>query len=87
MQIAKLSAAKLEAAIEKANRAEMFQVDAMIGAGRGNERISEIRVAAQNPSDLLAIAYCEALNAGNALRNEAERRKRYHGSLKPVKAV
>ena len=85
MDIKKLSAAKLEALQETRNKAFMACVDALIDAGRGQETMAETREAAKRGNDPLAIAYCNALTAECDTRHEMDRRKRYHGTLKPIK--
>ena len=85
MDIKKLSAVKLEALYETRDKAVRDLVDAMINAGRGHETNQDIREAAKRGYDPLAFAYCSALDAENEARHEMDRRKRYHGTLKPIK--
>ena len=81
MELAKLSASKLEALIEKREQLESVMCDKLIAAGRGYERISET----MSKSDDLSLAYKAALLSAREARNEKSRRLEYHGSMKPVK--
>lgn len=87
MDITKASATKLELLLVTAERAESDFCDTFIFRGRGHERMSEIRESAAKGHDPLAIDYCAALDRGNALRAERERRLRYHGNTKPIKNI
>lgn len=86
MDIRKLSAAKLHAAIALQDKHCRNYVDAMIDSGRGRELMSETREAATNGHDSLARDYCAAMDKSSALENERQRRVRYHGKLSPVRA-
>jgi hypothetical protein len=87
VNIQTLSAAKLQAAIDAQDLVCRSMVDAMIAAGRGYETSLETRAAADRGFDPLAISYRNAMDRDSDLRAEADRRKRYHGSMKPIKAV
>lgn len=85
MDIQKLSAARLQAAISlQDGRCRAF-VDAMIDAGRGRELMSETRTAATNGHDSLARDYCAAMDRSSELESERQRRMTYHGKLSPIR--
>jgi hypothetical protein len=77
----KLSAAQLEAAINKAQGKSSAITSKMIAAGRGRERPSEIRTM----SDPLAKEYMAQADIMEALYAEKDARSIYHGSMKPIK--
>lgn len=83
----KLSANKLQAAIDAQDKIVRNFVDIMIDSGRGHERMSETREAAARGHDPLAWAYMEAVDKASALAAEKARRLRYHGKLTPIKAA
>lgn len=81
MNLSKLSEAKLEAAIEKQEAVCSRYNSMFIDAGRGQERISEIR----KMTDPLSIAYIKEIDKEQALWEERNYRLHYHGKLSPVK--
>ena len=85
MNVQTLSAAKLLAAIDKADKVSREFCDAFITAGRGHETMADIRASAKNGFDPLAIAYCKALDAERELNSEKESRLRCHGKLNPIR--
>jgi len=87
MDVKKLSAPKLEALYRQRDTVARGFVDAFINAGRGYETNTEIRESAKRGYDPLALAYCRAMDEESEVRHEMERRKRYHGSLKPIKST
>jgi hypothetical protein len=84
MDIRKLSAAKLQAAISLQDMRCRAFVDAMIDAGRGRELMSETRTAATNGHDSLARDLCAAMDRSSELENERKRRMTWHGKLSPI---
>jgi hypothetical protein len=85
MNIQTLSAAKLLAAIEAQDKITREYNDAFINAGRGHERMSEIRESAKNGFDHLAFMYCREVDKESALNAEKQARLRYHGKLNPIR--
>jgi hypothetical protein len=85
MDIGSLSAAKLQKAIDAADKRCRTFVDAMIDSGRGHELMNETRANAAKGHDSLAIDYCDAMDDSAALEREKQARIRYHGSMKPIK--
>ena len=79
--LTKLSAAKIEALYAKRQAACSANRTALINAGRGMERGSEIRTK----SDPLSLEYVVLSDAVQLVIAEMEARKRYHGGLKPIK--
>jgi hypothetical protein len=80
-----MSAAKLLAAIAKAEALETKASKALIAVGRGAETFfdTEARVAAGN--DPLGSDYLKAFRALHTLYDEQRARRRWHGSDKPIK--
>jgi hypothetical protein len=87
MDSTKLSSAKLLAAIDAQDKVTREYNDAFINAGRGHERMSEIRESAAKGFDPLAFMYVREMDKESALNAEKQRRLRYHGSTKPIKAA
>jgi hypothetical protein len=79
--ITKLSAAKLQALYDKRSAACSVNCSKLIDAGRGMERPTEIRTK----TDALSLEYVALAEAFYAVVAEMDARKRYHGSLKPIK--
>ena len=75
--VADLTRAELERALGKAHALSMALCDEMIAAGRGHERPSET----SQLTDPLAQRVNAAAEREQALRDEAARRTRWHGSL------
>lgn len=58
---------------------------AMIAAGRGHETTAETLAKATLPdADALTVRFAKSCTAFQALRDEEERRREYHGSLKRI---
>jgi len=76
-----LSASKLEALYAKRDAVCSEINRAFIDAGRGMEKLGDIL----KMSDSLAVRYQEAHKAFMEVVGEKEARKRWHGSLKPIK--
>lgn len=89
MDLAKLSAKKLQAEIAKRDAAHMWNVDAFIQSGRGYMTGEAIREAAKGSGLLiltqLARAWVKSSDARREAWDEEEARRRYHGSDKPIK--
>lgn len=85
MDITKLSAAKIEALYEKRQKACSINCTALINAGRGMERGSEIYAKGIAGADPLSIEYVKLSDAFQEVVREMDARKRWHGSLKPIK--
>ena len=83
--LTKLSAAKIEALAAKRYAARSAACRALINAGFGEERHSETRKRAAETHDPLAVRSVEASGACDEVWAEMDARKRYHGSLKPIK--
>ena len=79
--LTKLSAAKLEALYAKRSDASSVNCNKFIEAGRGMERPAQIRTQ----TDALSLEYVALNDALCAVVDEMNARKRYHGSLKPIK--
>ena len=84
MDLEKLSERKLVAIYEKLQTAASANCTALINAGWGSERGSETRARAKT-GDALAVQYVEIQNNLQILIAEQDARKRWHGSLKPIK--
>lgn len=76
-----MSASELQAAYDRASAHSSKLGKEMIDAGRGYEKPSETR----GKSDELAKRVNEASDRFNAVVAEMDRRKKYHGSLKPIR--
>lgn len=83
--LSKLSAAKIEALYNKRQAACSVNCTALINAGRGMERGNEIRAKGIAGADALSVEYVALSNAVQLVVAEMESRKRWHGSLKPIK--
>jgi hypothetical protein len=83
----KIPANKLVAIIEAQDKIVREYNEACINAGRGHEKMSEIRESAAKGHDTLAMAYVREMDREASLLAEKARRLRYHGSLKPIKAA
>jgi hypothetical protein len=83
----KLSANKLQAAIDAQDKIVRNFVDIMIDSGRGHERMSEVRESAARGHDSLAWDYIAAVEKESALNAEKARRLRYHGKMSPIKVT
>jgi hypothetical protein len=83
--LAKLSARQIEALYVKRQAACSANCTALINAGRGMERGNEIYAKGIAGADLLSIDYVRLTDAVQLVIAEMESRKRWHGSLKPIK--
>lgn len=84
-QIAKLSARQLEALYEKRQAVCSKNCTSLINAGRGMERGGEIYAKGKAGADALSVEYVRATDAVRLVIAEMEARKRWHGSLNPIK--
>ena len=78
MNVRTLTPSQLLAAIENADKANGEANRALISAGRGYERYSDII----KQSDALSVRLLEASELQSVLRAEKNRRYTYHGSLR-----
>jgi hypothetical protein len=85
VDVTKLSAAKLQALYDKRQAACSANCTALINAGRGMERGGEIYAKGKAGADPLSIEYVETTDAVREVIDEQEARKRWHGSLKPIR--
>lgn len=86
IDLTKLSAAKLQALYEKRSAISHATCKAAIAAGFGHMRGSEIReMAATAAAPEWAKDYVAAHDAFFAVVDEQNERKRYHGSMRPIK--
>ena len=83
--LSKLSAAKIEALYVKRQAACSVNCTALINAGRGMERGNEIYAKGKAGADTLSVEYVSLTDAVHLVIMEMEARRRYHGSLKPIK--
>lgn len=81
IDLADMTAAQLKRAEEKAHAESMRQVDAMIEAGRGRERFTDV----VGKTDPLSVAYLAAAEHASNVSAEIRRRMEYGGTLKPIK--
>jgi hypothetical protein len=81
----KLSEARLRATYEKAQAKTSAIVSKLINAGYGNERGSETRARARSTNDPLAASFVNEWDIFQNIVDEMESRRRWHGSLKPIK--
>lgn len=80
-----LSAAKIQALYDKRQAACSINCTALLNTGRGMERGGEIYTKGIAKADQLSIDYVELTDAVQAVILEMELRKRYHGTLKPIR--
>ncbi len=89
LDLTRLSATKLRAETEKRETAHGLQLAAIIAAGFGDARMSDLwewsRESALLPRTQLAKAYCQTREAEQACYDELHARRRWHGSDKPIK--
>lgn len=83
--LSKISAAKLDALYEKRQADCSANCTALINAGRGMERGSEIYAKGVAGADPLSIEYVRVTDAVREVINEQDARKRWHGSHKPIR--
>ena len=83
--LSKLSERKIEELYTKRQAACSRNCTALINAGRGMERGNEIYAKGKAGADPLSIEYVELTDAVQAVILEMEMRKRYHGSLRPIR--
>jgi hypothetical protein len=79
--LADLSAAELKKRHKTASARSSKFVHEMIAAGRGNERPSNFK----DKSDPLSVNLKQAYADEREINDEIERRKRYHGTMKPIR--
>jgi len=80
-----LSARELEALYIRRQRDRSANCSALIAAGRGMERGNEIYAKGKANADRLSVEYVVFTEAVQLVISEMEARKRWHGSLKPIK--
>jgi hypothetical protein len=85
MDITKLSERKLQELYDKRQARCSINCTALINAGRGMERGNEIYAKGVTGTDPLSIEYKESTDAVRVVIDEMNARKRWHGSLKPIK--
>lgn len=85
--VAKLSAAKLSALYDKRQAACSVNCTALINAGRGSERGNEIYAKGVASADALSIEYVKLTDAVRIVIDEMDARKRWHGSLQPIRGA
>jgi hypothetical protein len=83
--VAKLSARAIEALYDKRQAACSVNCTELIDAGRGMERGGEIYAKGLAGADPLSIEYVKVTDAVRIVIDEREARKRYHGTLKPIR--
>ena len=83
--LAKLSARQLEALYAKRQAACSANCTALINAGRGMEKGNEIYAKGKACVDILSVEYVACTDAVQLVIAEMESRKRWHGSLKPIR--
>ena len=81
LDITKMSSRELHLATYKANVRLITANNALIAAGRGDERPSETMAK----SDPLSLEYIQARKACEAIIAERDRRKAHHGNLRAIK--
>lgn len=90
MNLQTLSAAKIESELAKRDAAHSIMLDRTIAAGMGQMRHTEIMELAKGDTLLskvrLAKEYLASCDARRAVWDEIERREKYHGSRKPIRA-
>ena len=82
--ITNLSAAKLQSLAARLGNAYSHEVTKAVQTGRGDWRASDMRAAAEN-GDAAARANVDAWAAYYGALSEIQRRREYHGSLKPIR--
>jgi hypothetical protein len=87
VDITKVTSTKLHCLIGEAESKERWWCDRFIHTGRGLETFRQIREASEKGHDPDARSYCDALDYGNELRAEKERRLKWHGNTKPIKVA
>jgi hypothetical protein len=85
MDITKLSAAKLQALYDRRQAVSSVNCTALINAGRGMERGGEIYAKGVARADPLSIEYVECTDAVQEAIAEMDARRRWHGTLRPIK--
>lgn len=85
VDVTKLSERKLRELYEKLSAESSAICTRLIAAGFGLERGSETRRRALETGDTLAVEYVDINDRLYAAAEEQAARRRYHGSLKPIK--
>jgi hypothetical protein len=83
--LTRLSAPKLSALYDKLLTASLAVNRQLIAAGYGHERASETQARAQATGDPLACKSVRLQDEFYAVVEESNARKRYHGSLRPIR--
>ena len=82
MEISKLTASQLDKALSCTDKNVSAIMDELIQAGRGYEKLSQVRAK----SDELSLRAATALDTSNELHDEEMRRLRHHSSLRRIAA-
>lgn len=85
MSLEKISAAQLQSRYDSAFEKSGALCRELIAAGFGNERANETRQRAAETGDPLACRYVKEADKFAAIVAEMDARKRYHGSLRPIR--
>ena len=80
-----LSARAIEALYDKRQAACSINCTALINAGRGMEKGREIYAKGLAGADPLSVEYVKLTDAVRIVIDEQDARKRYHGTLKPIR--
>lgn len=85
VDVVKLSERAIQALYDKRQAACSINCTALINAGRGMERGNEIYAKGVAGGDQLSIEYRRLSDAVQEVIREMDARRRYHGSLRPLK--
>jgi len=85
VDVTKISARQLEALYAKRQAKCSANCNALINAGRGMERGNEIYAKGKASADALSIEYVALTDSIREVTDEMAARKRWHGSLKPIR--
>ncbi len=85
MDITKLSETKLRALQDKRYAATCDMTKRLIAAGHGLKTGRDLREMAKSGTDPLLLEYVAVTDAFYETIEEIDSRKRWHGSLKPIK--
>ena len=80
-----MTAAEIEKALEIATRNHTELLDAVIAAGFGNVRWSDLRQHLDGPHSALIAQHIAASDCLTAIRDEIDRRLRWHGSKRRIR--
>ena len=86
--LSRIAGSKLEKLIAQIDHADVMDaaLSALIEAGRGHERMSDTRERAKNGCPL-SVRYVAIMDARSHVREEMNRRQRWHGSLAKIPAL